>query len=170
MLRNLEKKYDLLEQIIILNESIELTIFANEYEKINPKYSEHKGNNPMTFFNEFIKQLGSENKDILNLFTGKNNIRFHGMDDMDYEEEFIFFMISLDKNFSNIDKYICREKCMEDDNNIKITEKITLKPEIFIINLEVEDIEYDFEEIIYIDNIKYELRAINEYNDFHSTV
>lgn len=52
----------------------------------------------MTFFNEFIKKLGEENNgNILNLFTGKKNIKFIGMPELDYEEDFIFYLITLDE-------------------------------------------------------------------------
>lgn len=161
---------DLIDKIGTAKKSIEISDFSNNYNKINHKFRGDTGNNPMTFFTEFIKQLDSENGDILKLFSGKNLVQFHGMDDMDYEEDFIFYMITLDKNYINIDKAMHKEKEMEDDKNIKITEKIILNPEIFVINLEIDDIDYDFEETIKIDNIIYELKAINEYNNYHSTV
>ena len=41
-------------------DSIEIRNFLNEYNKINNKFSGDKGNNPMTFFNEFIKKLSEE--------------------------------------------------------------------------------------------------------------
>ena len=124
----------------------------------------------MTFFTEFIKELDSENSDILNLFSGKNFIQFQGSDDENYEEDFIFYMVFLDSNYKTIEQAIHSEKEMEDDKNIKISSKIILKPQIFVINLEVEYIEYYFEKTIQVDDTRYELRAINEYNDFHSTV
>jgi hypothetical protein len=124
----------------------------------------------MTFFLEFIKQLELENKDILKLFNGKKLIQFHGMDDMNYEEDFIFYMITIDKNYRSVEEAMNKETEMEDDANIKISEKITLKPEIFIINLEVDNIDYNFEEKIKIDKTIYLLKAINEYNTIHSTV
>ena len=161
---------DLIDEINNSKNSIEISEFSNKYNKINKKFRGDIGNNPMTFFTEFIKQLEIENKDILKLFCGKNLIQFLGMDDMDYEEDFIFYMITLDKNYRNINNAMNKEKEMEDDKNIKITEKIIIKPEIFIINLEVDDIEYEFEEKIKVDNIIYELKAINEYNNYHSTV
>ena len=161
---------DLIDEINNSKNSIEISEFSNKYNKINKKFRGDIGNNPMTFLTEFIKQLEIENKDILKLFCGKNLIQFLGMDDMDYEEDFIFYMITLDKNYRNINNAMNKEKEMEDDKNIKITEKIIIKPEIFIINLEVDDIEYEFEEKIKVDNIIYELKAINEYNNYHSTV
>ena len=124
----------------------------------------------MTFFTEFIKELDSENSDILNLFSGKNFIQFQGSDDENYEEDFIFYMVFLDSNYKTIEQAIHSEKKMEDDKKIKISSKIILKPQIFVINLEVEYIEYYFEKTIQVDDTRYELRAINEYNDFHSTV
>ena len=164
--------HDFLVQIINSNKPIEISNFSKAYHKINHKFSGDKGNNPMTFFTEFIKQLEEENKNkgLLDLFTGKNLIKFEGLDEADYDEVFIFFMITLDKDNTNIVKAINKEKEMEDDKNVKIIEKIVLKPEIFIINLEVDGIDYSFEEEIFIDEIKYELKGINEYNDFHSTV
>ena len=164
--------HDFLVQIINSNKPIEISNFSKAYHKINQKFSGDKGNNPMTFFTEFIKQLEEENKNkgLLDLFTGKNLIKFEGLDEADYDEEFIFFMVTLDKDNTNIEKAINKEKEMEDDKNVKIIEKIILKPEIFIINLEVDDIDYSFEEEIFIDETKYELKGINEYNDFHSTM
>lgn len=161
---------DLIDKINKAQKSIKISEFSNNYNKINHKFRGDIGNNPMTFFTEFIKRLDEENNDILKLFNGKNLTQFHGLDDMDYEEDFIFYMITLDKNYRNIYTAMHKEKEMEDDENIKITEKIIIKPEIFIINLEVDDIEYEFEEEIKIDNIIYGLKAINEYNNYHSTV
>lgn len=162
--------YNLLLQIINSKGPIEITEFSNEYNKINEMYSGSKGNNPMTFFDEFIKQLDKENNDIVNLFNGKNLIQFNGSDEENYEENFIFFMVCLDSNYRNIDQAIHMEKEVEDEQNIKISSKIILKPKIFVINLEVDNLEYYFEQYIQIDGIKYELKAINEYNDFHSKV
>ena len=163
---------DLINKIINANsnQSIEISNFSNEYQKINSKFTGEKGNNPMTFFTEFIKKLGEENKDIIDLFTIKNYIKFEGLDENDYEEELFFFMVVIDQNYKNIYNAINREREMEDDKSAKITEKIINKPEIFIINLEVENIEYNFEEKIFIDKTEYDLKAINEYNDFHSIV
>ena len=79
-------------------------------------------------------------------------------------------MVFLDSNYKTIEQAIHSEKKMEDDKKIKISSKIILKPQIFVINLEVEYIEYYFEKTIQVDDTRYELRAINEYNDFHSTV
>ena len=161
---------DLLDKIKVSKDKIEIKDFSNEFNKINKKFSGTKGNNPMTFFTEFIKELDSENSDILNLFSGKNFIQFQGSDDENYEEDFIFYMVFLDSNYKTIEQAIHSEKEMEDDKNIKISSKIILKPQIFVINLEVEYIEYYFEKTIQVDDTRYELRAINEYNDFHSTV
>lgn len=160
---------ELIDKIIRANYSIEISNFANEYMKINSKFSGKHGNNPMTFFTEFINKLGEENKDILDLFTIINYIKFQGLDENDYEEKLFFYMISIDNNIKYIRNAINKEKEMEEDKNIKIIERITLKPEIFIINLQVEDIEYNFEEKIFIDKTKYDLKAINEYNNSHST-
>ena len=161
---------NLLTQIINSEDAIEITEFSNEYNKINEKFSGNKGNNPMTFFNEFIHQLDPKNNDILDLFTGKSLIQFQGSDEEDYEEKFIFFMVYLDSKYRNIEQAIHSEKRMEGEKDVKILSKIILKPQIFVINLEVDDIEYHFEQNIQIDGTIYELKAINEYNDFHSKV
>lgn len=160
--------YNLLLQVKNSEGPIEIAEFSNEYNKINERFSGNKGNNPMTFFDEFIKTLDRENNDILDLFSGKNLIQFHGSDEENYEENFIFFMVCLDSNYRNIMQAINSEKEIEDEKNVKISSKIILKPEIFVINLEVDDLEYYFEQCIQIDNTSYELKAINEYNDFHS--
>ena len=150
--------------------SVKIKNFAKEYNKINYKFNGKEGNNPMTFFNEFIKKLGEENNgNIVNLFTGKKNIIFIGMSDCDYEEEFIFHLIYLDENNISIKKALYQEKAFEDDENIKLKEEIIVKPEIFVINLEIEEIEYNFEEEINVYGANYQLKAINRYNDFHST-
>ena len=79
-------------------------------------------------------------------------------------------MVYLDSNYRNIEQAIQSEKRMEGEKDVKILSKIILKPQIFVINLEVDDIEYHFEQNIQIDGTIYELKAINEYNDFHSKV
>ena len=149
--------------------AIEIQKFAKEYNQINYKFNGKEGNNPMTFFNEFIKKLGEENNgNIVNLFTGKKNIIFIGMSDCDYEEEFIFHLIYLDENNISIKKALYQEKAFEDDENIKLKEEIIVKPEIFVINLEIEEIEYNFEEEINVYGTNYQLKAINRYTNFHS--
>ena len=124
----------------------------------------------MTFFNEFIKKLGEENNGkIVNLFTGKKYIKFIGMPELDYEEDFIFYLITLDEKTRYIMDALCQEKEFENDENMKLREEIKIKPEILVINLKIENIEYNFETLIYIDNFKYQLNAINRYNNLHST-
>lgn len=162
--------YNLLIQVINSEGPIEIAEFSNEYNKINERFSGNKGNNPMTFFDDFIKALDNENNDILDLFSGINLIQFQGREEENYEENFIFFMVCLDSNYRNIVQAINSEKEVEDEKNVKISSKIILKPEIFVINLEVDDLEYCFEQYIQIDDTSYELKAINEYNDFHSKV
>ena len=152
--------------------SIEIKYFAKEYNKINSKFSGKYGNNPMTFFNEFIKKLNEENKEknsILNLFMGKKYINFNSMEDLNYSEDFIFYLITLDKKKTSLYDFILSDKTVEGDESMIFTEKVIVKPEILIINLEIEDINYEFEEIIYLDDDKYVLKAINRYTDFHST-
>lgn len=162
--------YNLLLKIINSEGPIKITEFSSEYNKINERFSGSKGNNPMTFFDEFIKQLDTENNGILDLFSGKNLIQFQGGDEENYEEDFIFYMVFLDSKYRNIDEAIHNEKEMEDEPDVKFSSKIILKPKIFVINLEVEDLEYYFEQYIQIDDVKYELKAINEYNNIHSKV
>jgi len=150
--------------------AIEIKRFANEYNKINNKFDGEKGNNPMTFFNEFIKKLGKENNGkIMDLFTGKKYLKFIGMPELDYEEDFIFYLISLDEKTRYIKNGLNQEKEFEDDEDMKLIEEIKIKPEILVINLEIENIEYDVERELMIDDILYELKAINRYNNFHST-
>ena len=142
--------------------AIEIKRFAKEYNQINYKFDGKKGNNPMTFFNEFIKKLGEENNGkIVNLFTGKKYIKLLGMSELDYEEDFIFYLITLDEKTRYIMDALCQEKEFEDDKNMKLREEIKIKPEILVINLEIENIEYNLETLIYIDKIKYQLKAIN---------
>ena len=99
---------------------------------------------------------------------GKKDIKFEGMQDLDYEEDFIFYLLILDE-----DKYILYdayydEKEFENDKDTKLVEKIKVAPEILIINLEIENIEYNLEEFIYIEETEYKLKAINRYTNYHS--
>lgn len=52
---------------------------------------------------------------------------------------------------------------------MKLIEEIKIKPEILVINLEIEEIIYKIEEKLIINDITYELKAINRYDNFHST-
>ena len=164
---------DFIEKIVNTKDhAIEIKYFAKEYNKINNKFSGRYGNNPMTFFNEFIQKLNEENEqnnDILNLFMGKKYINFKESEDLNYYEDFIFYLIALDKKKTSLYNTIMNLDTLEGDDSISFTEKIIIKPEILIINLEIEDICYEFEEIIYLDDDKYILKAINRYTDFHST-
>ena len=147
----------------------EILNFANEYNKINNKFNGYKGNNPMTFFNEFIKKLGEENNEnIVKIYSGKKKISFEGMPDLDYEEDFIFNLVNIDENNRNIKEALEEVKQLEGDDNIYITEEIEEKPKILIINLEVENIKYKLEEEIDVGGTKYNLNAINKYTNYHS--
>ena len=149
----------------------EISYFAKDYNKINYKFNGEKGNNPMTFFNEFIKKLGEENNgNILNIFSGKKKISFKGIPDSDYEEDFIFNLVNLDEERYNIKKALEELKQLEGNDNIFIREEIIEKPKILIINLEGDKIEYKIEEDEKIDvgDTKYHLKAINRYTNYHS--
>ena len=125
-------------QIIVnsQNDAIKINYFSENFNKINSKFSGKKGNNPMTFFNEFIKKLGKENNGKLeDLFTGKKKIKFEGISDGDheeYEENFIFYLINLDEKNKYIIDALYQEKEFEDDKNIKSIEKIKVILDIFI--------------------------------------
>ena len=151
-------------------DKIEIYNFANEYNKINHKFNGYKGNNPMTFFNEFIKKLAEENDDnILKIYSGKKKIIFEGMSELDYEEDFIFNLVNLDNRHRKIADAMKKKVEFEDIENIQLKEEITIKPGILTINLEVENIYYNFEEEIEVEKTKYNLKAINSYNNYHST-
>ena len=148
---------------------IEIFDFAKEYNKINNKFNGQKGNNPMTFFNEFIKKLEEENDEkITKIYSGKKKISFVGMPDSDYEENFIFNLVNLDKERRNIKAALEEVKQLEGDDNIYILEEIIEKPKILIINLEVDKIKYNIEEEIDVGDTKYNLKAINRYTNYHS--
>ena len=150
-------------------DKIEISKFAKEYNKINNKFNGYKGNNPMTFFNEFIKKLGEENNEnILKIYSGKKKISFKGIPESDYEEDFIFNLVNLDQERKNIKDALEDPKQLEDDDNIYIWEEITEKPKILIINLEGDKIRYKIEEKIYVGRAKYNLKAINRYTNYHS--
>ena len=139
------------------------------FSKINNKFNGYKGNNPMTFFNEFIKKLGEENNEnIVKIYSGKKKISFEGMPDSYYEEDFIFNLVNIDENNRNIKEALEEVKQLEDNDNIYITEEIEEKPKILIINLEVENIKYKLEEEIDVGGTKYNLNAINKYTNYHS--
>ena len=147
----------------------EISYFAKDYNKINYKFNGEKGNNPMTFFNEFIKKLGEENNgNILNIFSGKKKISFKGIPDSDYEEDFIFNLVNLDSKKPNIKEALEEGKQLEGDDNIYIWEEIFEKPKILIINLEVDKIKYKIEEEIDVGGAKYNLKAYNRYTNYHS--
>ena len=155
----------------------EISYFAKDYNKINYKFNGEKGNNPMTFFNEFIKKLGEENDEkILKIFSGKKKIYFGEIrdlnyeEDSDYEEDFIFNLVNLDEERYNIKKALEELKQLEGNDNIFIREEIIEKPKILIINLEGDKIEYKIEEEEKIDvgGTKYHLKAINRYTNYHS--
>ena len=156
---------------------IEIKEIASVYHSINHKFKGTEGNNPMTFFNEFIKDL---NKNILTLFKGEKEINLKikekNQDKVDKSnEDFIFYLITF------FIKNLNKEKEFENEKNETIIEKIKTFPEILVINLELEIEDYEPETTIFIpyayseekeevdDYIKYNLKAINKYSDAHST-
>lgn len=186
---NLCNKFDgLLQQIEKTHYPIEINDLANYYNLLNKKFKGTKGNNPMTFFNEFIRDL---QKNISTLFTGKKNIQIKkGNKLSNYDEQFIFHMVTLDENNTQIDLLEENIKELENDKNCKIIEKIKKLPEILVINLEIDNIVIDFknyEELIASEYVEvnnkdnknnqdcnnsidytYYLKGINEYSNIHS--
>ena len=158
---------------------IEIQDIANFYHSINHKFKGTEGNNPMTFFNEFISDL---NKNILSLFEGKKEVKLirnnENKKPIDTtEENFIFYLITLDNNNKDIHSYFANNlnsaKEFENEKDEKIIEQITKFPEILVINLELEIDNYKPEEKIWIqkgekDFVGYNLKAINKYSDAHS--
>ena len=158
---------------------IEIQDIANVYHSINHKFKGTEGNNPMTFFNEFISDL---NKKILSLFEGKKVVQLIGNNENNKiiettEENFIFYLITLDNNNKDIHSYFANNlnsaKEFENEKDEKIIEQITKFPEILVINLELEIDNYKPEEKIWIqkgekDFVGYNLKAINKYSDAHS--
>ena len=163
--------YNFINEIASSKSPIEIKEFSSKYSKINSKFSGRYGNNPMTFFTEFITQLNKENNnnDILKLFKGQKEIIFEGMDELNYNEDFLFYLVSLNENIYSIYDAIDDIKELEGDDQLKFKEKIIVEPEILIFNVEINNIEYNFKEILYINKTKYNLKAINRYTDFHST-
>ena len=151
------------------NNSIEIKYFAGDYNHINKKFCGEDGNNPMTFFTEFISELSKENKEIINLFKGKKLISYDQNEKFD--ESFLFYLVILDKNNPHITELINDGKKYDgvENNSSILTEKIVEMPEILIINLEIEkNITYTGEDYIVIDEQSYKLVAINKYSDYHS--
>ena len=158
---------------------IEIQDIANFYHSINHKFKGTEGNNPMTFFNEFISDL---NKNILSLFEGKKEVKLirnnENKKPIDTtEENFIFYLITLDNNNEDIKYYFGNNlnspKEFENEKDEQIIEQITKFPEILVINLELEIDNYKPEEKIWIqkgekDFVGYNLKAINKYSDAHS--
>jgi hypothetical protein len=167
--------YNFINEIVSSSSPIEIKEFSYKYHKINPKFSGRYGNNPMTFFTEFITQLNKENNnnDILNLFKGQKEIIFEGMDELNYNEDFLFYLVSLNTKKTSLYDFIYDAtddtKESEGDDQLKFKEKIIVEPEILIFNVEINNIEYNFEEILVINKTQYNLKAINRYTDFHST-
>jgi uncharacterized UBP type Zn finger protein len=167
--------YNFINEIVSSSSPIEIKEFSYKYHKINPKFSGRYGNNPMTFFTEFITQLNKENNnnDILNLFKGQKEIIFEGMDELNYNEDFLFYLVSLNTKKTSLYDFIYGAiddiKELEGDDQLKFKEKIIVEPEILIFNVEINNIEYNFKEILYINKTQYNLKAINRYTDFHST-
>ena len=151
--------------------AIEIRDLANAYYSINSKFKGTKGNNPMTFFIEFVEDLG-----IQTLFTGIKNIQIKkGKNLMQpYDEKFIFHMVTLDKTNQYIDLVSENVKELENEKNFTITEKIKAMPEILVINLEIDNVNTNFEdfESIPVADFKneytYYLKGINKYSNFHS--
>ena len=160
---------------------IEIKQIANIYHSINHKFKGTEGNNPMTFFNEFISDL---NKNILSLFKGEKKIELIKNENNtksieENKENFIFYLVTLDKNNNDLTTYFLKnlneEKEFENEKEEKIKESITLFPEILVINLELEIKDYKPENKIYLpknetekDYQEYKLKAINKYSDVHS--
>jgi len=161
---------DFLKKLENSDKSIEIKYLANDYNYINSKFKGNTGNNPIKFFTEFIKELSKDNNEVEKIFKGKKYIKFEGMEDLNYEEDFYFLMITLDKENFDIKRSLNSEKEFEDDKNLKLSEKIIVKPNILIFNISHEGINYKFEEYINLDNDEYELKAINRYSTYHSTV
>lgn len=148
---------------------IEINGIADEYNRINKKFCGEEGNNPMTFFTEFIKELSKDDKEILDIFKGGKVFNFE--DVKDYKENFLFHLIVLDEYNNNITELLNNGRILENkDKNSKpsLFEKIIKPPEILIINLEVEKIKYNGEEFIFLGTDSYELVAVNLYTNYHS--
>ena len=176
-----KKKCSITSHYQISYNYIEIKQIANIYHSINHKFKGTEGNNPMTFFNEFISDL---NKNILSLFKGekkteliKNENNTKSIEEN--KENFIFYLVTLDKNNNDLTTYFLKnlneEKEFENEKEEKIKESITLFPEILVINLELEIKDYKPENKIYLpknetekDYQEYKLKAINKYSDVHS--
>ena len=83
-------------------------------------------------------------------------------------------MVTLDKEKNFINLVDENKKEFEDDKDCIIIEKIKKMPEILVINLEIDNINIDFEyhKKIPVDDSKeiylYTLKGINKYTNFHS--
>ena len=176
-----KKKCSITSHYHISYNYIEIKQIANIYHSINHKFKGTEGNNPMTFFNEFISDL---NKNILSLFKGEKKIELIRYENNakyieENKENFIFYLVTLDKNNNDLTTYFLKnlneEKEFENEKEEKIKESITLFPEILVINLELEIKDYKPEKKIYLPKNEtesnyqeYKLKAINKYSDVHS--
>lgn len=170
-----KKFFEFISSLTKANGSIQIKNFAEYYNHINKKFCGEDGNNPMTFFTEFINELSNENKDIIHLFKGEKLINY-GQEK--FYESFLFYLVILDKNNLHITELINDGKKYDslENNSSILSEKIVEMPEILIINLELENITYTGEEYIVLctqndtrkDSQNYRLVAINKYSDYHS--
>lgn len=132
-------------------------------------------NDPMYFCIKFLEKLEQENPGkIIHLFLGKKKIEFLGLNEYDNEEDFLFYIIQLNKEKTIIENLFQKQKNILIDGNKKPVvqkEYLIKEPTIFLINIEpVQNSDFNFEipHQLLLNNSKYEIYAVNQYNNVHS--
>lgn len=146
---------------------IPLKDFAFNYNKIDNRYHPLQGNTPSCFLNHILYNLNKEIKGISDLFHGKIKISFKKNKKFNVEQGFIVYL----KNFNNDLKseLFCSELQEIDGSNDEVLEELIIYPSIFIINGYPQN-NFKVSKELNLKKANYILYAINEYNDYHSTM
>ena len=140
-------------------------------------------NDPMYFCSKILEKLEEENPGkIIHLFSGKKKIEFQNLNYYDSEEQFLFYIIQLDYQNSQIKNRLFKEQKIEIFDYSKKTviqniqnETLIEEPEILMLNIEIDQnskykFYFDIPKDLNLNHSKYKLYAINKYDDVHSRV
>ena len=168
--------YNLFSKISLTNKnSIPIKDFAESFNIIDNRYTLTQGNNPILFITNLLEHLDKENKNrITPLFKGKKKCCFKKNVEMNYEEDFLIYLIQIndESDISSIKNLLINKTIMEMGEQIDImTENIIKTPPILIINIdELDNRGINIDDELIVCNSKYLLYAINSYTNSHSTV
>ena len=140
-------------------------------------------NDPMYFCSKILEKLEEENPGkIIHLFSGKKKIEFQNLKNYDSEEQFLFYIIQLDYQNSQIKNRLFKKQKIEIFDDCKNTviqniqnETLIEEPEILMLNIEIDQnskykFYFDIPKDLDLNQSKYKLYAINKYDDDHSIV